>query len=220
MGKENITLQYIDTIHKSLFQSGKTGNRNLIISSITSIVLIGLSKEILMVGEKISIWGANLQIQSWFIILSLTWLLAITYIRILGLSINEKRLRSKIVKLYEDISFSDESMKDIESNPLEYPNILTTLTSGNILKLGKFEFFVSVIALMIMLLPFVAEVYAYFKLYTEFGLEWWLIVSLVFVIGIMLIYTVAFIHSIDRKFKDKNNSSASVDSNSAVVERE
>jgi len=195
---KDITLHYIDKLHNSLLESGKALNRNLIVSIIASLVLFGLSKGIVTVEDKISILGANLKIQSWIITLIITWLIAIAFIRILGMARHESRIRDTIIRLYEEISFSDESMKDEEANPLEYPSILTILTSSKNLKLGKAWLLVSIVAaFMIMLLPFLAVGYAHFILFSLHGPKWWLIASVIAVAGLMIIYTVSFVRSMD-----------------------
>ena len=120
-----VALNYIDKLHPLFIEIGKSINFNMVAVAVLSLLLLGIVTEKANIESKMTIGGLNLTVPSWLFPLGLSWLIALMFVHLLALSIHEVMLRDTILRLYSDLEFSDSSMSDRESNPLEYPNIIT-----------------------------------------------------------------------------------------------
>jgi hypothetical protein len=176
MPDEQFALHYIDKLHTTLLETGKVLNRLTIVITGGSIALIALASGIVSVEQKLSILGATISMPPSLIVLLGVCLLALLFVHFVALINHEERIGNSILRLYGKLGFHDSSMSDVESNPLEYPNVITTAVSAENVGLGPARWLAGgMVILALLILPFAADVYACYRLALVYGPAWWLI---------------------------------------------
>lgn len=196
IGEKDLTLHYIDKIHVSLIETGKAINRNLIYIVILSLLLIALGSGLLEAEKNISVAGLVFSFPYWTISYAGAWILIFYYVSFIGLIGHETRLRDAILRLYKKIGFSDQSMEELQANPLEYPNFVTTSVSERNIGIGLAETPIRLIIMaVILILPLFAEGYVAYRLVAIQNYSIWMILSFAAILLVGITYLVALLRA-------------------------
>jgi hypothetical protein len=193
MEKEQISLHFIDKLHVNILDTGKQINRSMVIIILLCLILISWVSGTSSLNDEITVGGLKITIDSWTIPFFFSWLLALLFIYLFGLSLHEIRTLDRIIELYEELDFKDESLKDRVCNPLEHPNICTVAFSKLLLGDSATAKITSALAtymvvIAFFVLPFFSQGIAFYRLTILLGLKWWLCVSYFFFILLMGCY--------------------------------
>jgi hypothetical protein len=185
-------LNYIDKVSAALLETGKGVNRALITSLTMSLVVTGLCFGSVSIDQKITFGGTSLNVPFSVILVGCSWVIAMAFTHCVALTSHETRLRDVILRLYRDIGFSDPSLDDLIANPLEYPNVFTTVTSRDDFRIGPIgNVFDLILMVIVLLLPTLSIGFAHFRLWSLVGGRWWVVSSLVSCVSLMLLSIVA-----------------------------
>lgn len=191
-----VTLHYIDKLHVLQIESGKKINLYCALCLAVCFFTFFISSGFATADPKLTIIGLNISFPSWVLPLIGTWLILIMYSQLISIVCHESRLRRTILDLYKEIEFEHESMQTRQVNLLEYPNVLTLMTSRENLRLGRMQTAITLTALIIVLIiPLFTQVYASYRMLAGYGGSSWIAVSSVIVIVCMLVYMAAFFRS-------------------------
>lgn len=194
--KRTVTLHYIDKLHTLQIESGKIINLYCALCLALCFLTAFISSGFATADPKLTVIGLNISFPSWVLPLLGTWLILIMYSQLVSIVCHESRLRRTILDLYKEIEFEHESMKTREVNLLEYPNVLTLMTSQENLRLGRLQALLTLAAFIIVLVvPLVTQIYAAYSMLVGYGESWWIVTSSVIIIVCMLMYMVAFFRS-------------------------
>ena len=103
MEKEQISLHFIDKLHVALLDTGKQINRSMVIIILLCLILISWVSGTSSLNDEITVGGLKITIDSWTIPFFCSWLLALLFIYLFGLSLHEIRTLDKIIELYEEL---------------------------------------------------------------------------------------------------------------------
>ena len=162
---DSVKQNYLDKIHSNVVEIGRRINVLIVFVVVISILVAGLAAGGLAVDEQFDLLGAKIKVPRIAPLLIATVALSLVLIHLLALTRYEEDLRDIVLRLYAEMGFSDSSMADRESNPLEYPNIVTTAFSARAMRmsvLGRILGIISrlLIFVLIYMLPVVAQAYA------------------------------------------------------------
>ena len=193
MDDSTVTLHYVDKLHGSLIETGKSINRSMMLEVVLALGVLAMATGIVTTNQKFSVTGLELQFEAWVFPLAGSWLLALVYVYLLELTVHENELRDTILRLYSDLGISDKSLKDLETNPLESPNIITVVVSKERVGSTKYGLLMRIYAALVMVsvllvLPILAEIVAAYNLFKKYGVNWWFIVSYVAIFVLMFLY--------------------------------
>ncbi len=199
-----LTLHYIDKVHTSLLETGQSINRSIVSLALLVVIILALSSGIVSVNQNISLGGFNFNVSISIVLTGGAWAIGLLFIYILGLDYHDSILRDTILRLYKSLGFSDESMFDLESNSLEFPNILTiTLNTKRMPSyfLGKAIYIISLILAFSFFLigPIIAQIIAGYKMVLLYGATWWIWLSFSLIVLITVSRLVSFL-----KFSTRN----------------
>jgi hypothetical protein len=165
----------------------------MMLEVVLALGVLAMATGIVTTNQKFSVTGLELQFEAWVFPLAGSWLLALVYVYLLELTVHENELRDTILRLYSDLGFSDKSLKDLETNPLESPNIITVVVSKERVGSTKYGLLMRIYAALVMVsvllvLPILAEIVAAYNLFKKYGVNWWFIVSYVAIFVLMFLY--------------------------------
>ena len=123
----SLQLHYIDKIHTTLVEAGSQIDKVVFAQSLVTLIILALATEIITAGREYSLEGLRLFISPPLILVSGSILIGFLLMCQFGLVKHEEKLRNTILRLYNEIGYSDPSMLDLVANPLESPNLATTI---------------------------------------------------------------------------------------------
>lgn len=195
----SFTLDYISRVHATLTEVGRKINTTLIFEVILSLVVIGGATGAITVGHEADVFGIKLQLPRTIAFTIGIVGVAALQAHIMALTRYEAELREVIIRLYAQHGFSDASLHDRLSNPLEFPNILTTAFKwarrepglhGRMLAAAGF---IAVTSAMIVL-PIAAQILGIYVIVAE-SKSWWSLTILSIVTMFSVGYIVDYIRS-------------------------
>lgn len=197
MEHEDLQMHFIDKLHTTLLTTGKSINRSMMVLFVLALLLLTTASGAVSPGEKVTLSGLSLNIAPWVLPVALSFLLTASFVHILGLSRHEHRIRDKILQLYDELGLEDEILDDLQCNPLEQPNLITSVFSQHLLGKSppaKIAFLLGVVLVLLLMfvLPFLAQGFAFYRLIHQTGWTWWLAIAYAYMFALMLSYTIAF----------------------------
>lgn len=198
---EEVSLHYIDKIHAVLLETGKRINGAILSLLICSLTLVAVSVDAIVVDRRVAIDGFQIDISPSLLLVGGSWIVGILLLYLLGLVNHEARLRFRIQKLYRSLQYEEPSMYSPTVNPLEAPNVVTVVLNlalpsriifdpawwqsreyprfsrSHRLYRAFISFTELLISLIIILLPYAAQILAGYKLLVLFGWQWWILSS-------------------------------------------
>jgi len=181
MSKE-LVLHNINNLLSNYRSVQRRLNRFVSLEILCSIVLIALASGIISVDKQIRFLGVNININSPVLLITGMWAICILFICIIALADCETSLSREIKRLYESLEYRDHSIAiGYYTVGSLYGLIFAFLNSSKsksfIFTKIIFVLYIIVMFIALLLLPFVAEFFAGYKLITILGWPWWLIVS-------------------------------------------
>lgn len=159
---KQIMLNLIDKAASNLHETGKLQNRSLLLLMILTILLNGLLRGLVSFKNDIELSGIDITLQSWVILLVVSWILMLAYLKYIGLVFHEDYLSKEIKRIYKTLGIEDESILK-KGSFIEYPTdifLLVTLISSGKNKLMSIIniFYMIIILFIILLLPILTEI--------------------------------------------------------------
>jgi hypothetical protein len=190
--KSEQILHYIDKVHNTLSETGKAINYAMYMLVFLSSALLAISIGLIDVDSRdFSMGGFKFSTSIWILIICASWVIGFLYISITAFSIREAELRDTIIRLYESLDYHDLSMDNLDSNPLETPNIFTVILNFNPKSAsGKCIYFITeILGLgLIGIFPIVVQLIAAYNLSYAFNLSWLASISILVLSLIELFY--------------------------------
>src|SRR5690242_13219913 len=109
---KDITLHYIDKTIDALKETDKFMNRSFIAMIIISLILITISAGIVSVDKSVSINGFSLSAPSSLLLVLGIWTIEALLVYLFSFSNRALSLESTLIRLYNSIGYTDESMSD------------------------------------------------------------------------------------------------------------
>jgi hypothetical protein len=196
----SLQLHYIDKVHATLLETGNLINRVIFVQTLVSLVMVALAAEVIAVDKEFSLEGLKFYVSSPLILVSGSVFIGFLLMSQLGLVKHEEKLRDTILRLYKEIEYSDQSMRDIVAHPLESPNIATIIWNLYYTRLQdrpslayKLLLFLSRVFFFALFLfaPLAAQFVVGYKVFLLYGTQWWSFLPYV-VLVFSAIYVLSF----------------------------
>lgn len=188
MGHDHLSVKinFIDKLHVSLQETGKAINRHFLYLTFFSAILSMIALDAIVVSDKFNIFVFEISISPVLFILCISFIVTFLFVSLLSLLCYEERLRDDMLRIYKELGFFDESLKNTQVSPLEYPVLASVLIGRNVGSLSYAKkLFSRVIQLFVLIFPSLSICLSVYKLWiidTNFIILFGVVIFNVFVI--------------------------------------
>jgi hypothetical protein len=190
----DITLNYVDKLHAVLLEAGRAVNRALLWLIVLSVICLAVATEAVSIETNLSLAGAVLELSDWMILLTLSWLVGLFHVYLLGVAQHEQTVKRRIIAYYGALGFEPPHPAGEEAHPLEYPNLYGSITAP-MLRRGLLASLLNLITFLMIvtsvtLFPIVVEVVAFRRMLQIQNGAWWVWVAYLLLLGLLVGYLI------------------------------
>ena len=172
-----LLLHYIDKLHGSLLETGRTMNRVILWMAILSLFALAIAIGVVESDGILAMSGVNFRLPISVLLLGSSGLLAILFVYFLALSKYEERIKTAIISMYDDLDFTQIREDEDVIHPLEFPNMILLLFISDRLRRPPSRtrdvIAVTVVFMVISALPIAAEIASFLRVIQVHGVTWW-----------------------------------------------